>query len=427
MLALLGAALIIATLWATTLAYALRDYSRTRLGSLLASGRKHSGLAWLEERSGELPVLMGIIRTTSNLCLFAVVLLWWFGDAPVALSISGLAPPALIALAALLLFSLSLPQALARHAGEHWIAACLPLLMLLHILMRPLALFVSAVDWLVRTLLGVPARDSETESEQIEAEILDVVSEGELQGSVDEEQSAMIQSVFALHDTTVAAIMTPRTRIAALPVDATTQELRETMRRHQHSRVPIYDGSIDRILGVLYAKDLLGVDLSRPLDLRKLLRHVPVVPESKPIDELLQEFRAGKVHIAIVVDEYGGTSGLVTIEDILEEVVGEIDDEFDDHTPVSVRRINEHTIETDGDVHVADVNAALDAAIPEEGAYETIGGFVAAQLGRIAKTGDEITFEQIVIHVLDADERKINRVRIGLRSALPVIPAEQAG
>ena len=246
----------------------------------------------------------------------------------------------------------------------------------------------------------------------MEQEILDAVSEGELHGAVDEEQKGIIESVFELHDTRVSEIMTPRTEVVAIPVDASYSDVRETVLRAGHSRIPVHEESLDHIIGMLYAKDLIQLDDAGEFDARKMLRAVPFVPETKPIDQLLRQLRLEKVHIAIVLDEYGGTAGLVTIEDILEELVGEIDDEYDREVPSEINQIDKDTLEVDARVHVDEVNDALEIEIPDNGDYDTIGGFVFSTLGKIPAEGEEFTHENVRFTVMDAEPRKINRLRI---------------
>src|SRR5262249_47679529 len=243
-------------------------------------------------------------------------------------------------------------------------------------------------------------------------EILSVVSEGEAQGAVDEEQKEMIQSVIELHDTTVSAIMTPRTDIVGVPASATFDEVREMVVRNGHSRIPVFEKTIDHIVGVLYAKDMLRLRPEQPFDARKVMRTAPYVPQTKTIGELLDEFRQTKVQIAIVLDEYGGTAGLATIEDILEELGGEIDDEYEQPEAPTITRVDEDTIELDSRVPIYEVNTELGIALPDDGEFETIGGFVFSTLGRIPTRGEEFSFENLQFRVVDAEARKIKRLRI---------------
>lgn len=409
----IGILLIAITLGATTLAYSLRDYSAARVADHLPESVSERWLNWFDQHAADVAGLAGAVRMLANIGLLVVICLAYFDYVGAPIDATLLAAPALIAAAALIVFSISLPQSLSRHVGPQFLAGVRGALPGLRIALAPVRVVLAATDWLVRRLLGKSAAPPD-HGEQLEREILEAVAEGELKGAVGEQQREMIQSVFGLHQTAVSAVMTPRTEIIALPINATAAQIVDVLRDGGHSRVPVFEESLDHIVGVLYAKDLIGAELNQSVDLRARLRAAPYVPETKPIDELLREFKLGKIHIAIVLDEYGGTSGLVTIEDILEEVVGEIDDEYDERATPPIRRIDESTIEVDARVHVAEVNTELDLSIPDNGVYETIGGFVLARLGKIPAVGEEFLYENCRIRVLEAEPRKINRLRIGV-------------
>ena len=297
-------------------------------------------------------------------------------------------------------------------SGETVLARSLGVLVALRAVLWPIARGLAAVDFIIRRLLGKPEETEDEENERMEQEILDAVSEGKAFGAVDEEQKEIIESVFELDDTAVNAIMTPRTDINAVHADATYEEFRDAILSGGHSRIPVYEDTVDHIIGVLYAKDLLRLKPGNSFDARGIMRIAPYVPETKSIADLLKEFRQSKVQIAIVLDEYGGTAGLATIEDILEELVGEIDDEYDQQSAPAIEQIDEDTLEVDARVHVDEVNEELEIELPEDGDYETIGGFVFSMLGRIPTAGDELQHENVHLQVLDAEPRRINRIRI---------------
>ena len=325
---------------------------------------------------------------------------------------STFAVPTLINLGVLIVFAIGIPNAVAIHAGEAVLARSLLVLWALRVILYPFERLLIFVEFIVRRLLGKAEVTEEQETERVEQEILEAVSEGELHGAVDEEQKAMIQSIFELHDTHVNAIMTPRTDIIAIPADAGFEEARDTIIRAGHSRLPVYERSVDHLIGVLYAKDLLHPDADNGFEIRKMMRTVPYVPETKTIDHLLREFRQERVHIAIVLDEYGGTAGLVTIEDIIEELVGEIDDEYDMNAPPMIKPIDGDTLEVDARVHIDEVNEELEIELPDDEDYETIGGFVFSELGKIPEKGEEFHYRNIHVVVLEAEPRRINRLRI---------------
>jgi CBS domain containing-hemolysin-like protein len=262
-------------------------------------------------------------------------------------------------------------------------------------------------------------RDAKSYADELEQQILEMVSEGELHGAVDEEEKEMIESVIELTDTRVEEIMTPRTDVVAIPRDASLDEVLGTVRAKGHSRIPVYDDTIDTILGVLYAKDLLLRDERVPFDLSAIMRKVLFIPESKLVRELLREFQEQKLHIAVVLDEYGGTAGLVTIEDILEELVGEIRDEYDPTAPAELKLIDEGTAEVDARMRIDDLNDQLDIELPEDEDYETIGGFVFSRMGKIPKVGERYEHDNVAIQVIAAEARRIIRLRLSVAPQSP--------
>jgi CBS domain containing-hemolysin-like protein len=316
----------------------------------------------------------------------------------------------------------AVPAAWARYAGDALVAATLPALLFFWKVSHPIALVLGLFDGLVRRLAGVPLEEELNDVERHERDLLEAVSEGEKLGAVDEEEKEMIESVMDLRDTTVAEIMTPRTEIRAVEKGTTMDQVKDLIREIGHSRIPVYDGTIDNVIGIAYAKDLLYLEHNDAFIAADAMRQALFVPETKNLRDLLHEFQAKKVHMAIVLDEYGGTAGLVTFEDILEELVGEIADEYDVDEVAPNTRIDEHTVDIDARVRVDEINAELDLHLPEEEDYETVGGFVFSTLGRIPTTGERCAHENVEIEVLDAEPRRINRLRLRVN---PVASAER--
>ncbi|MFQ5806543.1 MAG: hemolysin family protein [Phycisphaerae bacterium] len=407
-----GLVLVGLTLYTSTLSYALRGFSRARLSAYLSDEAQRLWLERLDRREFEFQVVTSFIRLASILAMMAWVYGGYLVGRGAPIGWTNLVAPTLVNLLALVIVAIGIPHALAMHAGEAILARSLWPLWAVRYAFYPIEKTLGLTEFLVRRLLGKAARSVEEEAERMEQEILDAVSEGELHGAVDEEQKEIIKSVFELHDTHVSEIMTPRTDIVALTTDASYDKVRETIMRAGHSRIPVCEESLDRIVGVLYAKDLIRLPDANGFDVRKMMRTVPFVPETKAIDQLLRQLRQEKVHIAIVLDEYGGTAGLVTIEDILEELVGEIDDEYDREAPPEMKPIDKDTLEVDARVHVDEVNEALDLEIPDDDDYDTIGGFVFTTLGKIPDKGEEFTHGNVHFVVMDAEPRKINRLRI---------------
>jgi CBS domain containing-hemolysin-like protein len=229
--------------------------------------------------------------------------------------------------------------------------------------------------------------------------------------------------------------MTPRTDIIALDVNTPVLEARDRILKDGLSRVPVYEGSLDNILGILYAKDLLpflniaggtAVDDAQ-MELRRLLRPAYFVPRTKPLHDLLREFRAQHVHIAIVLDEYGGTCGLVTTEDIVEEIVGNIADEYERPAPEELKRLTETSVEVDARMNITDLNRALTLQLPEDADYQSLGGFVLSTLGVIPPKGETFKHDGLTITVLDAEPRRVKKLRLDLpQSTATMEPATPA-
>lgn len=244
-----------------------------------------------------------------------------------------------------------------------------------------------------------------------EEEFHELMEASEEEGLINEEESEMIKAIFALGETVVREVMVPRTDMACISVDVTTDELIATIIECGHSRIPVYDGTVDNITGVLYAKDLLkhwGED-DRGIDIRKISRQPFYIPETKNLEELLQEFKKRRVHIAIVIDEYGGTSGLITIEDLLEQIVGDIQDEYDTEEELVQLQADGSTV-VDARLPIEEFEQLFEIAV-ERDKFDTVGGLIFYLLGRVPRTGDEVTSSGIRLTVLSAGERRIGKLR----------------
>ncbi|CAH2031826.1 Magnesium and cobalt efflux protein CorC [Trichlorobacter ammonificans] len=245
-----------------------------------------------------------------------------------------------------------------------------------------------------------------------EEDIRDLIVVGEEDGVVGEEEREMIRAIFDLDSTVVREIMVPRTAMAAISVDASIRETLDAIIACGHSRLPVFEGTLDNIIGLLYAKDLLkcwGMEPER-ISIRNLLRQPFFTPETKNLEELLQEFRKKRVHLAIVIDEYGGTSGLVTIEDLLEQIVGDIQDEYDvEQELYSVEP--DGALTADARLPVEELEERFGMAI-ERDQFDTVGGLATHLAGGIPATGTVIAGAGLTIEVLDADPRRVKKVRI---------------
>ncbi len=251
-----------------------------------------------------------------------------------------------------------------------------------------------------------------------EEEIHDLIEAGEVEGIVDEQEREMINAILELGNTVVREIMVPRTGMAAISIDASIRESIDAIIACGHSRIPVYEDTLDNIVGLLYAKDLLkcwGTTDSQ-IHLQNLVRQPFFTPETKPLGLLLQEFKKKKVHLAIVVDEYGGTSGLVTIEDLLEQIVGDIQDEYDMEEELYIRN-SDGSLTSDARLPIEELEEQFELEI-ERDKFDTVGGLVVHLADGIPTAGETVTGHGLEIEILDADPRKVKRVRISRLSAL---------
>jgi CBS domain containing-hemolysin-like protein len=308
-----------------------------------------------------------------------------------------------------------LPWSIARIGAAQFLYSTWPLWQLVGRIASPLAWCAKRTDTLLFRILGRGGERPDEES--IEEEIRTIVSEGHREGLLEEEAREMIEGVMELGDAVVSHIMTPRTDIHMLPLNTPWEEVVESIIESGHTRVPIYDKSRDDIVGILYSKDLLPELAKAPGEparpLVELLRKPLFVPETKPVDDLLKVFQKSRTHIAVVMDEYGGVSGLVSIEDVLEEIVGEIDDEYDQQTEAAMRKIDDDICEALGRTHIHEINQLMGFDLPENADFDTIGGFVFAEFGRVPAAGETITWrDEVRVTVLEASRRRVNRVRL---------------
>jgi putative hemolysin len=400
----------------TTLTYALRDLSKTRLADSLGRRGKDELFEPTLRYAGELSFICGVGRLLCNtlVLLASIDLLRQADGMPVWLQyLVAVAVSVLI----LIVVSIALPRAIASHKGEEfvsWFAA--PLLSIRRTL-SPVTHLMHAADRLV----GHATRPEGGETDRtsvIQEEILEAVEIGRAEGVVDQRQKQLIESVIEFKDRTVDEVMTPRRQIVAMPIDTPLTDLLKRIDETGHSRVPIYEGTIDKIVGVVYARDLLRQwgNTGASFDLRTILRSPLSVPHRKLLGDLLQDFRLQKVHIAIVRDEYDGTAGLVTIEDVVEQLVGEISDEHEPLEPTMFHRIDDHTAEVDASLAIDELNRLLGSELPEGQDYETVGGFVVTAMQRIPTPGQTHESDGVKIVVLESLPTRVSRVRISVVS-----------
>ena len=321
----------------------------------------------------------------------------------------------LIAMVVLLTtFGEVLPMTLAVKYPERFLAVVERPVRWLEWLLAPIRGVLAGLTTLTVRLLG---RGAETQAALSEEELRTLVDVGASEGVVEREEREMIHKVFELEDTLARSVMVPRTDMFCLDVETPREEILPALRENLHSRVPVFEESIDVIVGILYTKDLLpyvATGLPADFDLRARLHPPYFVPESKRADALLQEFQAKKLHMAIVVDEYGGTAGLVALEDLLEELVGEIADEYDEPERL-IQKIDARTYRVAGKLSVDDLNAATGLTISNE-AYDTVGGWVLDLFGRVPRRGERVETPELSVTVEKIERTRVVEVLLSLRT-----------
>jgi CBS domain containing-hemolysin-like protein len=423
----LGAVLLGAVF--STVQVALRAVSRVALEELVGGPRRGGGEdarlpRALEAILDDLPghsAAVAVPRVIANLLVGVATVLWVAGlrGVPVA----GLAEAGIGVLGAAVVIWISgvvIPFAIAEHAAERVVVAFTWLIRGATIALGPLRLLVGFTTEVVRRLAGEEAKDT---PEAREAELLSLVEESEREGDLDESAREMIEAVVEFRTTTVEQIMTPRTEIQGFQYTDDLDAVRQAARDATHSRIPVYNESLDSVVGVLYLKDLLRWLVShRPsgegFRLSDVLRKATYVPETKTVRELLAELLEQKVHIAFATDEYGGLSGLVTIEDIIEEVFGEIRDEYEpeeEALPVVVIDAAARAAEIDARAEIDEANDELetiDLELPENDDWDTVGGFVVTTMGKIPDAGETLRHGGLLVTVLEAEPTRVVKVRV---------------
>lgn len=308
-----------------------------------------------------------------------------------------------------------LPWSVSRLAASEFLFHTWSIWQVLAAIATPLLWGAKLVDVALHRIAG--RQPQKVDEETIEEEIRAIVTDGHRGGLLEEDAREMIEGVIELGDADVSEIMTPRTDMHMVQVDMPWEEMVGDVIEAGHTRIPVYEKDRDDIIGLLYSKDLLpelatGEAGSRT-PIRDLIRKPVFVPQTKPVDDLLQMFQQLRTHIAVVLDEYGGVSGLVTIEDVLEEIVGEIEDEYDEEAVQEIQLLNADTCEALGRTHVDVINEKMRLELPDDGEFDTIAGFVFTELGRVPMVGESLVWQdQVRIDVVEASKRRIERVRI---------------
>jgi len=385
---------------------------RARLRHLAEEqGTATAPIAQLLDRPHELLVTLLVGITVINIgasALAAAVAERLFGPAGLAIAIVGM-------LFLLSVFGETLPMTLAVEHPERFAALVSRPVAWLSALLAPVRTVLGSFTALTLRLIGSERKRSAPEIS--EEELRTMVDVGAREGVVERTEREMIHRVFELEDTLVRAVMVPRPDMFCLDVATPQERILDLLRENLHSRVPVFEGTIDQIVGVLYTKDLLSHlrGLPADFDLRVHLHPPYFVPESKRADALLREFQAKRLHLAIVVDEYGGTAGLVALEDLLEELVGEIRDEFDEEERL-IHPVSEGTFRVSGKLPIDELNAATGLSVPND-AYDTVGGWVLDLFGRIPRKGEKTETAEVAVTIEKVERMRVLEVLVRLRGA----------
>jgi CBS domain containing-hemolysin-like protein len=318
-----------------------------------------------------------------------------------------------LSLGVMLVSTYGIPQFLYRRLSSEWMVGLVPFAKLVGAsispLSAPLGFFQTLLD------LGQPAEDSQAPadaSEHIEA----LITAGAEEGILEEGDRHLIQQVVAFGDKTVREVMTPRPNIIAIAADRPLEDLRQLVLHEQYSRIPVYEDNVDRIIGFVHVRDMFELDPEQRKDrtVRELIRPIRLVPETKPVNDLLREIQRDSTHMAIVIDEYGNTAGLATLEDLVEEILGEIRDE---HEPGrDVRQESEDSFVAPGSLDLDRLEELLHFKPEEDTESTTVGGLVAEWLGHVPKVGESVKRDGIQIDVLAGNELRVEQVRVSRRA-----------
>ena len=309
-----------------------------------------------------------------------------------------------------LIFGELVPKRIAMKNYEKLAFASIGVIKVISVITAPFVKFLTISTNLISKLFGVSENDEETVTEE---EIRMMVDAGEEKGTIDAEEKEMINNVFEFDDRIVSEIMVDRTNMFAVDINSSIEELLEELaeENNRYSRIPVYDETIDDIKGIIYVKDLVISKKNKNAKIKSLVKDVYFVPETKNINNLFQELRKSKKQIAIVIDEYGGTAGLVTMEDILEEIVGDIYDEYDEEEN-RYEKIDNNTYWLDGNISIYELEKVLDVKI-EEGDYDTLSGYLLEKLGRVPNEKEKplVETEKVTYKIEKYKNRKILKVK----------------
>ena len=387
--------------------------NKIRLRNLQEDGEKKAGLVLdlLENQNRLISTLLvgnNIVNISSS-ALATKMATDYFGDAGVGIATG-------IMTLLVLVFGEVVPKNLAAAHAEGWAMFVAPFIKLVSVILTPLVFLLTKLS---DTVVRFSKKNEEEDPTITEDEFKILVNVGQEEGVFDESETEMINSIMEFDETYVKAIMVPRIDIVAVDVDDSINDALRLIIDGGHSRIPAYEESIDNIVGILYAKDIfehLNANFDE-LKVKELIRDAYYIPETKKVSDLLNELRLKKVHMAIILDEYGGTNGLVTIEDLIEEIIGDIQDEYDAEEDLIVMH-SDNQLVADARAPIGDVEEAfdmeLDEEILEDSEADTIGGLAFEHLGGIPEVNDEVTVGRFLIRIINVSGRRITKVEVTL-------------
>lgn len=408
--------LLVATA-AATAAKVLREFSRRKLEAYCRRRRRRELFSWILDHHDHLALTAESLQVVGTALTILAGSLWLFAvnrlhGPPTWLELlAGVGVGSLLLLAA----TIWIPVAVVRLWSAPFLYHTWRILWFVDRLLWPLTVGVSVVDSLLRRLSGQEEEKTD-EEEAFEDEIRTIVTEGQHEGLMEADAREMIEGVIDLGDADVADIMTPRSEVDAIDTNMDWTNVLKFVIEAGRTRIPVYEKNLDDVVGVLFVKDLLP-ELAKPSSeprhsLRQLLRTSWSVPKTMPVDDLLQEFLHTRSHLAIVLDEYDAMAGVVTIEDVLEEIVGEIEDESDELSEDGIVQIDKTTTEVLGKTHLGKLNERLGLGMAEPDEFDTIGGLVVNTLGHIPRVGEVVVVDDIRLTVLEATRRHVERLRL---------------
>jgi len=392
---------------------AFLSINKIRLRNLQEDGDKKADLVLdlLENQNRLISTLLvgnNIVNISSS-ALATKMATDYFGDAGVGIATG-------IMTLLVLVFGEVVPKNLAAAHAEGWAMFIAPFMKVMSVILTPVVVLLTKLS---DTVVRFSKKNKEEDQTITEDEFKILVNVGQEEGVFDESETEMINSIMEFDETYVKAIMVPRIDIVAVDVEDSINEVLRLIIDGGHSRIPAYEDSIDNIVGILYAKDIfehLDADFNE-LKVKALIRDAYYIPETKKVSDLLNELRLKKVHMAIILDEYGGTNGLVTIEDLIEEIIGDIQDEYDVEEDLIVMH-SDNQLMADARAPIGDVEEAFDVELDEEiledSEADTIGGLAFEHLGGIPEVDDEVTVGRFLIRIVNVSGRRITKVEVTL-------------